>query len=345
MAAMTTPSQNRGQRSLPPEDSQIFDYLTGVTAEQSVGSGIKAADWIMTHPLSDIKNTVSVFAALVTGNGTALHNAINRYMGWVQDNPIASLKTWVQRQLAGLQTQILRLGIYLTGQIQLTAALLQRRFDTAIKAEQRARVRGDRRDRTFTRRQVRALNAAINHEAASSYRAGFNERLHGITAIIGYLAAHNDISGRVIGDAVNGVLDLASVDDPLARLALGFIMRHIVDKLGVDKLAGDAVQELLGPLLGAPRPTGLASVITDISDRLGALEGTWGQFWANGGSDIEQAGREWSALTAPLTDVALIAWLGQAVVDPTAWAREITDVTAPVLTAAKDAFTTILRDA
>lgn len=345
MATVTVFTSRDRTAAQAAAEQQMSGSSSGETPLKLIGQISQASDWILTHPIESITNTLSGFAALVTGNGDALHNALGRLIGWTGTNQTGALKSWVQKQLAGVYQSIFSQQQYTLSLIRLTVKELTQRIHFLVSREARRRMHADRRQHAFTVREIRALNSRINHEAASAYRAGFSGRLAGIARILDYLGAHNDVSSRLIRDAVSGVLDLASVDDPLARIALSFLLKHVIDKLGIDRLAGDAARQLLAPLTGSPRPSGLSGVIRDLSDRLGAAESFAETFWTHGGSDVEQAGQQWSALLAPGTDIALLAWLGQAYADPSAWARELLDVTEPVMSAAADVMHTLIKEA
>ena len=303
------------------------------------------ADYMLFHPFQDLTNSVSILAGLITGNGKATHDALGRLLDWAGNNQTGALKGWVQKQLQGVYQEIFKLQVYLIKLIALEVGDLRKWVVAQLALEAKRRIEGDKREHKFTLEQIHSLHALIEHEAASAYRAGFSDRLGVASRIVDYLANHNGIVGPIVRDLTSGILDLLSVDDPVARLAVGFILRHFISKLGVDRLAGDAVSELLAPLLGQPRPRNLPDVIRDVSARLGALEGQQEQFWTHGGSEVEQAGSEWATITSPLVDAAIVAWLGEALVDPEAWARQITDVIEPVMTAAKDAAVTLIKDA
>jgi len=173
------------------------------------------------------------------------------------------------------------------------------------------------------KREIRAMHRHIEQEAVSGYRTGYQDRTSEIAKVADFLVNMNPIVRRLVGDLVTGVLDLATIEDPLVRLVLGAIMQHIIDHLSIDKAVGHYLDELLAPILGQPKPHDLHGVVMDISKRLSAMEGQWSQFWTNGGSQVEQAGREWQDLISPVFDVAALAWIGQAYLDPKAWAREL----------------------
>lgn len=318
-----------------PQGNAFMRYLDSVS---------QATDYMLTHPISDMANALSAFAGLVTGNGNATRDAVSRMMGWAISNPIASLKTWVIKQVAALAQQIQRNYDFLIKLIFKSNETTWAHFTKADKSERYHRILGDKRAEIYALRHVRALHSLIEREAAGAYRAGYQGRIGDISKVAEYLAEHNPIVKRLVADLISGALDLASVDDPIARLALSFAAKHIIERLGVDKIAGRALSDLLAPLLGDPRPHSLPAVITDISARLGALEGQQAQFWTDGGAEVEQAGEQWSAITSPLVDAALIGWMAQAVTDPQRWARELSGAVEPVLNGAHDLMTKLLRE-
>lgn len=317
------------------QPSGFFSFL------DQVSSGF---DYLITHPLGALVNGVSAFAGLVTFNGRATRAALDRMMGWVQSNPIAALQGWTRRQIAAVMQQVVRLQDFMIKYVRITAHALESEFRAGLRSETKYRKLNDAAIRRYSHELVISLHQQIEREAVSGYRQGFNDRLSEITKVADFIASHNSLVSRLVRDLIAGTLDLASVNDPLARLALGFVMRHIIDRLGIDRIAGAWTADLLGPLLGQPRPRGLTDVIADMSARLGAVEQQWSQFYANGGAEVEQAGQEWRNITAPLADAALIAWLGQAAIDPVRWARELSGVLNPALNGIKEAAVTLFRE-
>jgi hypothetical protein len=301
------------------------------------------ADYILIHPFQDFSNVISIFAGLVTGNHAAFVKGFQRLGGWTVGNPVAALRAWTRRQLASFARQVLALQKQLTELIYSQVRTLRRQMIARDRLERHRRIAGDRAAEQQARREIRALHQVIEREAAGAYSDGKRGRMSLISRILDHVASRNAIVRGLTRDIVSGLLDLLAVDNPVARIGLGFLLRRLVGRLGVDRAAGAFAGDLLGPLLGDPRPHDLAGVIRDISGRLGALEGQWGQFYQDGGADILQAGREWSAITGPVADIALIAWLGEAAIDPQAWARQVTDVTGPVLNAAKDVMSGLIR--
>lgn len=206
--------------------------------------------------------------------------------------------------------------------------------------ERRARERADRRDRADAWKWVRALHQQIEREAVSGYRNSKSQRLDLIQRVADLIVTNDPIVKRLVKDLVGGILDLASIDDPLARITLGFVMKQVIDRLGIDRPIGDLLRSLLAPILGAPKPHDLPSVIADICLRLNSLEGNWADFMAAGGPEVEQAGKEWKDLVNPAIDIGILAFWGLAAAEPNAWATGVADtigvVVGDTLTAAVD---------
>lgn len=342
---MTTPvsAKNEGSKaahaSHPPAGSQQNGFMHWLDQVS------QATDYMWTHPISDLSEGLSLFAGLVTGNGKAAQAAANRLIGWQSQNQTGALKRWTQGQIAALEHQVVEAQAFTIHLVHVAVDALFRQLTGMLEAEADSRIRGDKREHRYTAQQIRALHSAIEHEAASAYRAGFSGRLGVASRLADYLINHNGLVSAITRDLISGILDLASVDDPIARLAVGFLLKHVIQRLGVDKLAGSALSELLAPLLGNPRPRNLPEVIRDVSGRLGALEGQQAQFWAHGGSDVEQAGQQWAAITHPLIDAALLAWLGEAVIDPERWARQLSGAVNGPMNAAATEMHKLIKDA
>lgn len=243
---------------------------------------------------------------------------------------IAALRRWTANQLAALRALVWRLYYQLLHLIHYSLRLAFDYTRRLVRIEALARRRAVAAAEAKARAEVRQLHQVIEREAASAYRQGLDARLSLIQHLAGMLARFNPEVRHLLADLVGGVLDLASVDDPLARLVLGFLMKQVIDRLGIDKAAGDLVSALLAPLLGDPKPHDLHDVVLDISKRLQAMEQQWSTFFADGGSQVEQAGEQWQQLQNPVLAAALLANFGAAAADPTGWARTVADVIGPV---------------
>lgn len=233
--------------------------------------------------------------------------------GWIYD-----LARRVQARMRQNTAYLIRL-IYVTSQAVLSAAL------NWVRAERKARIRDVNRARAQARAEIRAMHHTIEREAASGYMVGQGDRLDEIVKLLEYAVVRVPILKHFVGRLAGLVLDLLSVDNPVARLLVGFLINHVIDKLGIDKLVGAAAKDMLEPLLGEPKPRDLHDVIVDMSRRMLNEEKQWTQFYANGGAQVEQAGDFWRNITGPLGTAAIVAFTAEAVTHPDAWAQGIND--------------------
>lgn len=228
------------------------------------------------------------------------------------------LRKHTTAQIHHTKLQLIRLLFVVSNQV-LAVALKW------VRSERRARIRDVNRARAQARSEIRALHHTIEREAASGYRVGQQDRLDLIQKLLDFAVTRNPILRDVVGRMVGLILDLLSVDDPPLRLLIGFLINHVIDKLGIDKAVGTAARDMLAPLLGEPKPRDLHDVVVDMSKRMLNGEAQWTQFYTNGGAQVEQAGDFWRNITGPLGTAAIVAFSVEAITNPDAWAKEITD--------------------
>lgn len=235
------------------------------------------------------------------------------------------VRGWIYKLRAQLRAYIRANNAYLIRLIYVTTNQVLMVALSAVRTERRRRVRAVARAEAQAKAEIRALHGVLEREAASGYRIEQSNRVALVIRLLDFTVLRNPALRSVVGDIVSGALDLLSVEDPVARLLLGFLIRHVIDGLGIDKALGHFTDDLLSPLLGDPKPHDLHDVIMDLSRRVLALESQWAQFFTDGGSEVEQAGRDWRDITGPLGTAAVVAFTVQAVTDPVTWARDIND--------------------
>jgi len=177
---------------------------------------------------------------------------------------------------------------------------------------------------------LKATLAEVQKEAASGYNAGTPDRKSTITRLLDDLAVTSPAVKGLVSDLIGLVIDVDTIDNPLARFIIQKLLAQVINRLGVERVIGDLLQRLIGPLAGQPKATGLYEVTRDVARRLAALEAQQADFMVNGGPEVEQAGRQWKDLASIATDAGLLAFLALAVADPEAWATGITDTAGPV---------------
>lgn len=274
---------------------------------------------IFTRAWASFANSVKWFASNL---GQALKGAVHSDLAMTRvifsvmlggQKGIKALTTWASSELSRLEWMIIHPWI----------EKLQRLIKHDFRILWARDWRLHQRAAAYARQQDKALHQLIEREAASGYRAQYQGRLVAITGILAHLITRVPFLRNVLNKIIGGVIDLIGVEDPVARWVITVLMTRVVGRLGVDKAAGEFAQSLLTPILGQPKPRDIHDVINDMSARLNAMESQWARFFADGGSQVEQAGKEWQAVTGPLTDVALLAFFGAAVADPGVWAKDV----------------------
>lgn len=295
-------------------------------------------DYVLSHPLSELLNAIAIFTATVTGNHLALVNAIERIDPWINRNRIIPLRAQVLTWFAQLRARI----AYLFAQAYLYINLKFRQAEkyalALVRAEHADMLKHFTAAEQYAYAQALMRYQAIEHEAADTYNSHLKDRLGLVQVLADLAATRNPVVQALVKDLVTGVIDLAGAEDPLARLALGFLVRELVNHLAVDRPVAALLQDLLGPLLGRPRARGVADVVGDLEDRVDAIEQWQATFMADGGPEILQAGEDWADMTTLLTDAALLAFLGSTVIDPAAAAAEVNRVLVPVADGAATAW-------
>lgn len=302
----------------------------------------QAIDYTLSHPFTQVINEMSYWAAFFTGNQNAMIQANTRLEGHVATTMVNPLRAWVVKQLAALRTRI----TYVVGMLraELLAEIRRTRRWTArlMRSEAFHRRQGDRRERALMLARVKWAMQTINKAAASGYAMGSKDRGDLIRSLAGTIVTANPVEREIIDRIVSGALDVAELDDPLARLALSTLLPRITRDLGIDAVAGAALRDLLLPVLDHGIPRNLHDAMAALAERTTALEQQWSTFYKDGGSEILQAGQDWKGITSIVADAGFLAFFGQQIADPAGWASEITDTVGVVITDAISAVAGVL---
>lgn len=292
--------------------------------------------YMLTHPLSDLENQAAILAGLFTGNHEATWNAFYRLIGWNQTNVInpqlSPIRYLITRILATIKTAITALRAWVTGQLRSLRAWVMH----LIRHERRARRRADARVEHYARQLARHGLAVVQREAASAYKQATPAHTNVIEHLAADLVTRDPLVRDLVSKLVAGAIDLAEIDDPLLRIGLSFIMKEVINRLGIEKPAGELLNSLLASLLGDGQPKNLHAVILAICNRLSGVEGQWATFMQDGGPEILQAGEQWANITSLTSDAALLGFFGLMVADPAGWARDVSDVAGPIVGGAID---------
>lgn len=101
----------------------------------------------------------------------------------------------------------------------------------------------------------------VNMEAATGYQSTVQDRKSTIEKAASDILSDLPIIKSIVGRIVGLALDLLEIDQPELRILLGFILKELINHLGVEQAAGAALQSLISPLLGAPPPRNLHDTV------------------------------------------------------------------------------------
>ncbi len=162
-----------------------------------------------------------------------------------------------------------------------------------------------------------SLPGLVDQEAANGYNPTLRPRAGTLQRLIDTLAAHDPFVAGVVKDLAGFLIDLAEVDNPVLRLAAQFVLRQVIDHLGLDTALRDLAGKLLGGILGAGPPKTLAGVTEAIGNRLNAVEASVSDLspLAGEADDLHEMG-------TLAFDAALLAYLAAGIADPRAWADD-----------------------
>lgn len=316
-----------------------FNWVTGIPSDvanlwhaamQFAQVVLQLVVFVVSNPVEAAYVALGALVDEITGNFTAANNLINRIPSWTQTHQVNPLKKLMLKMFAELRARIAYLFalayLYINTQIRKTRAYAR----ALVAREREQRIADFKRSEAYTRAQVKAALALVQREAAGGYADGDRNRESIVTRLLDDIAGRNPelraITSRIIGI----VLDLATVDDPVARFLITMLMNKVIAKLGVDKALGAFTQSLIDQLAGAGKPKTLHDVIDDLTLRVGNLENEWATFMSDGGPQILQAGEQWKAITGVLADAGLLAFAVAATVEPEATARDLSDIIRPI---------------
>jgi hypothetical protein len=257
--------------------------------------------------------------------GRALRDAINRTSGWIWSHQILPVWHGLDIKINTLNAQTAQ-KIADTRQFAYTLYLDAVRVATTLNiAERNARIADVNLARAQAQALTKALHQAIENEAAAGYRSGRGDRSSPLKALA------NDLHVRGLIDAVVTKLLIEAADvlvntaDPALAAVVDRVIGEVIKKSGIGKDLGDYLYGLIVPGSGGPDPKDLPGVMADVSHRLSAAEDWISSFMLAGGPEVEDAGRQWKTASSIAVDVALVAFVVQAVTAPEAWAREVAD--------------------
>lgn len=296
--------------------ANVWHYVTSIH---------NVLSWLTANPVLRFAINTLYAISVLRLDVWAIRDALHRLAGWIW-------LTIVKPQIVRLDRRITVLYWWAVARFVATWQQMYRLYYASlaytrqlVSIERQERIKADQAEHASMLANVAALHRTVEHEAASGYNAELHARLTIVGKLLDDLAIRNPVVSTLVKDLVTAVFDLESIDNPVLRFGIARLLAVIVDRAGIDRVTGDLITRLLGPVAGQPRAGGLYDVAKDTSARLTALEAEWAEFMTNGGPEVEQAGREWKDLTGVVADAGILAVFGLAVADPQAWATGMAD--------------------
>lgn len=287
--------------------------------------------------------SLAEFAGAVFTVVRSLRDAVNRTAGWVWLYMIVPVWHGLDIKINTLNAQT-AVKIADTRAFAYTLYLDAVRVATTLNRDERnARIADVNLARAQAQALTQALHQAIEHEAASGYAAGKGDRSGPLSALVADLHARGLINAVVNTLLVRAISVLLTTGDPALEAAVTRVISAVIKKSGLGSDLGNYLYGLIIPGQGGPEPKDLPSVVSDISHRLGAIEDWITGFMLDGGPEVKDAGRQWKTITSLTVDAALLAFFGQAVAAPEAWAREVSDTVGTVANDAASGIVALLH--
>lgn len=273
----------------------------------------------------------------------ALRDAIDRVGWWVWETMILPTRADYITRIFVLQQIMLVKFQQLTNLVYVLYFVERQYTEVLVATERNQRIADIKAARAYALALTQQLHQTIENEAVSGYKAGLGIR----TTMLQQLA--EDLNVRGILDTVTTKLlikaadALVDVEDPLLAAVANRIIGEIIRKSGLGADLGDLLDRLIDPSSNGGTPKDLPGVIEAITHRIGELEDWVSQFMLDGGPEVEDAGRQWKVLNSLVVDAGLLAFFGQAVLQPEAWAREVNDVVETVADATIGSIMDLIR--
>lgn len=300
-------------------------------------------NWVIDTPVKQAFLAIWDFQQNVRTDLHKLADALERVRDWIYTRLIAPFRqqviTWINQTRAIERRDVHWLYKYTTRMFRYAIHYTQ----LLVGTERRQRAAADLAVRHYAQFLVTAALALVQREASGAYNSQLRDRLPVLERLAADLADRDPLLRDLAGKAITAIIDLAGVEDPALRLLLAYLCRQLAARAGVDQPAAALLQLLTGQLAGEDKPRDLSGVIRDLAARTGALEAQWAQFLAEGGVEVEQAGREWRDLTTLVTDAGLLAFFGTAAANPSAWAADISATAGQIVASVSTGIESLIR--
>lgn len=310
--------------------TKLWHYVTSV-------HGLLA--WIAGNPILQFYRAVLGHMSAIGLFIGAVRDVLRRLATWIWGHQVRPVRDQLAARITALRAWAVQQFSMVLGLIQLRYLQALAYTDRAVGMEHVRMVLAVMTEHAHMLAGDKATLATVQREAAGAYRLGVHSRIGIAGDLLDDLITRTPAIKDLVNYVIAGALRLADIEDPVLGWLVGKAVDEITARVGVDQLAAQAVQSLLGPVIGQPPPADLAAVVKAMDGRIAALERSWADFMKDGGPEVEQAGKEWKGITGLAADAGILGMVALAVTEPAAWSAGIADT---IGTVADDALTAIV---
>lgn len=213
----------------------------------------------------------------------------------------------------------------------------------AILAEATARTAGDDHTRQQMAAAIKALSdqltkqisdvlkyaqsipGTIDQRAAAGYDPTLRARGGLIQKLLDTVVAHDPAVASLVTNLAKFAIDLAGIEDPVLKIAAQFVLKQVIDHLGLNTALQAMLNDLLGGILGGGQPKTLQDIMADIGNRLDALESTTAEL-----SPLAPEADNLHEMGTLVFDAFLLAYLADATLNPVGAAADTDTVFATI---------------
>lgn len=240
-----------------------------------------------------------------------------------------------QQRIAADQLEVQQRGIGDDHSRQQAAALVQQEANDRAAGDDHSRQQAAAGIKALSDQLTAQIDAVskyahsipglIDAAAAAGYDPTLKARGNLLQKLLDTVVAHNPEISGLVTNLAKFVIDLAGIEDPILRIAAQLVLKQVIDRLGLDTALHAMVNDLIGTLFGGGQPKTVQTVIGDIANRLNALEEGQAQL-----SPLAPEADQLHEMGTVVFDIALLAYLADAVVNPVGAAADTDTVFATV---------------
>ena len=172
---------------------------------------------------------------------------------------------------------------------------------------------------------AQSIPGTIDNRAAAGYDPTLKGRADLVSRLLDTVVAHDPAVAGLVSNLARFAVDLAGIDDPVAKIAAQLVLKQVIDRLGLNTALQQILGDLLGSIIGGGQPKTLTDIMGDVGNRLDALERGQAEL-----SPLAPEADDLHEMGTLIFDAALLGYFAAAVADPKATADDTVAVFAPV---------------